>query len=327
MVSIILPVYNARTDLKRCVQSVLSQTYGDFELILINDGSTDGSAALCDELAAGDSRITVIHQENAGVSVARNTGLDAARGEWVCFVDADDTLEPDMLERTLDAARQHDVQLVLFDPYVRAKGQSRAEVDSMPFFPESTVVTKKEMTPTQLRFMAGTVWRILYKRALIESNGLRFDEILPLSEDRLFNIGALGCCDRLYYLRQPLYHYWVNPGSAARKYRENMMDVVINTHKRLSAALETYWGPEYLPIYERVNLVDGALLCVYNAFSPKSSMTLGQKYGQVKQIVNRPEIRCAYEKLEKKSVRQQLVWHRCCALLCVTAWLWHLKHR
>lgn len=325
MVSIIVPVYNAQQYLENCVQSILAQTYRDFQLILVNDGSTDESGNLCDGFAARDSRVTVIHQKNAGVSAARNAGLAVASGEYIGFVDADDTIVPEMLEQTVGAACQHKVDMVIFDPYV-CEGD-KTSVDSLHFFPESTVVYKKEITPERLRYMAGAVWRALYSREVLRRNNLKFDSTLPLSEDRIFNIEAMGCCEKLYYLRQPLYRYWINPGSAVRKYRPDMLDVVLNTHHRMEQTLRTYWGETYLPIYERVNLVDDALLCVYNVFSPQITLSFKEKYAQVKQIVNNPQFWKAYEKLQKRTLLQNLFYQKRVLLLCAIAWLWNKKHK
>ena len=98
LLSVIVPVYNAEKYLDRCVRSIVNQTYKNLEIILINDGSTDRSGAMCDEWADADARIQVVHSENHGVSHARNMGLDLARGDWITFVDNDDWIEPDMYE-------------------------------------------------------------------------------------------------------------------------------------------------------------------------------------------------------------------------------------
>ena len=101
LVSIIVPVYNAERYLHRCIDSVLAQTYTNFELLLINDGSKDNSGEICDKYAVKDSRIRVFHKENGGVSSARNMGIDEAKGEWLSFIDSDDWIEPTMYEKML----------------------------------------------------------------------------------------------------------------------------------------------------------------------------------------------------------------------------------
>ena len=125
-VSVIVPVYNVRKFLPACVASVRGQTMKDLELILVDDGSTDGSGELCDALAKKDARIRVLHTENGGQGRARNLGLDIARGEYVAFVDADDAATPEMLAAALAQARQENADMVVFgmkERYVDSQGQ------------------------------------------------------------------------------------------------------------------------------------------------------------------------------------------------------------
>ena len=112
-ISVIVPVYKAEAWLARCVDSILAQTFRDLEVILVDDGSPDGSGALCEGYAAADSRVKAIHKANGGVSSARNAGIEAASGEWVAFVDSDDWLEPDYLERLADRLTGPDCDVVM----------------------------------------------------------------------------------------------------------------------------------------------------------------------------------------------------------------------
>ena len=123
MVSIIVPVYNAELTIRRCVDSICAQKFSDFELILINDGSTDLSGVICEKYAASDSRIIVIHKENGGVSSARNAGLKYAKGEWITFIDADDEVTPSYLENMISNGAD-DVDLVIsYSTIVDQNGQ------------------------------------------------------------------------------------------------------------------------------------------------------------------------------------------------------------
>lgn len=327
MVSIIIPVYNCEAYIDRCICSVLAQTYHQIELILIDDGSKDNSGAICDAWAAKDSRVKVLHQENAGVSAARNAGLDAATGEYIGFVDADDWVEPQMVEQLLEAARSSDADMVLFDPVVHVEATGQTHVDSMLFFPQSIALSKDQITPEKLRFIAGTIWRFLYKKELLQIHKLRFDTRLPLSEDRLFNICALGCSKKVYYLRVPFYHYWINAASATSKYRPDMLQIVLDTQALTEEALLRYWGREYIPIYEKVNVVDGAVLCVNNAFSPQIRLPFASRYRQVRQVLHNERIQSAMQTHKIKSVRQWMVKHRCSLMLCAVAMLWQAKHK
>ena len=114
-ISIIVPVYKTEAYLEKCVDSILAQTFRDFELLLIDDGSPDNCPALCEEAAARDPRIRVIHQKNAGLSAARNTGVEAARGEWIGFVDSDDSIAPEMYETLLTYAQRDGAQIAVCD--------------------------------------------------------------------------------------------------------------------------------------------------------------------------------------------------------------------
>ena len=326
-VSIIVPVYNAEKLLDRCINSILGQTYTNLELILINDGSKDNSGAMCDFWAEKDARVKVIHQENQGVSATRNVGLDVAQGDYICFVDADDWLESDMVEQAYTEACANAAEIVLFDPYVHMVKTGKTHVDSIHFYEESTKIAKTDITPEHLRYMAGTIWRLLYKKSLLEHYNIRFDTQLPLSEDRIFNMAALGCSEAIYYLRKPLYHYWINEASATSKYRKNMLDIVLITQEQTICALNQYWDASFVPIYERLNIVDGALLCVYNVFSSKNKSNFISKYNAVKAVVTHEQIIAAYALLKKLTLRQWLVKHKCCLLLCAVGIAWNLKNR
>lgn len=114
LVSFIIPIYNAEKYLDECIKSIIKQTYSNFELLLVNDGSTDNSAIICDTYANKDSRIKVIHKINGGVSSARNIGLDNAKGEYICFVDADDVIHPKLLETTLSVLMETQQDIIIY---------------------------------------------------------------------------------------------------------------------------------------------------------------------------------------------------------------------
>ena len=176
VISIIVPIYNAGKTLHRCIDSILSQTYTSWELLLVDDGSTDSSGVICDEYAAQDARVRVFHKENGGVSSARNVGLDNARGEWVTFVDADDYIEENFLksfEGNLDA------DLVVGNIQMIRK-QEKEEFSSH-ISPGYYNDIKSEVANclTNLCFLAP--WGKIFRRQLVL--GLHFDESMCISED------------------------------------------------------------------------------------------------------------------------------------------------
>ena len=171
-ISIIVPVYKTERFLSACISSILAQTFTDFELILVDDGSPDSCPALCDAAAAKDSRIRVIHQKNRGLSVARNAGLDAAEGEWIAFVDSDDTITPDFCTKLYHAAQEAGAQMAVCN--------YRQVDEALPPIREQYLHVRREvLTPEQalehstlLPYMV--VWNKLYHRSIFAQ--LRFAE-------------------------------------------------------------------------------------------------------------------------------------------------------
>lgn len=183
-VSVIVPVYNAEGFVVRGIDSILAQSYMDFELILVDDGSKDGSGAICDDYARRDNRVRVIHQLNAGVSCARNAGLQVAKGEWVTFVDSDDIVLDCFLESLLAAVNRDEQIDLAYCGYAIVEGRT-----SIKTYQSATYIGKQQLhdvlSSTNLLYRCSP-WAKLFRRSIIVENGLRFDEKLSISEDRLF---------------------------------------------------------------------------------------------------------------------------------------------
>lgn len=214
-VSIIVPVYNAEKTLERCVDSILNQTYQDFELLLVDDGSPDGSGALCDAYARQDSRVRVFHQENAGVSAARNLALDHAAGEYLQFLDSDDWITPDATSSLVRAAREHQCDLVIADFYrvCEDRVSHKGDID------DPVVLTQEEyaahMMENPADFYYGVLWNKLYRRDIVEAHHLRMDPEISWCEDFMFNLEYIRQARRFYALQVPIYYYVKTKGSLA----------------------------------------------------------------------------------------------------------------
>lgn len=206
--SIIVPVYNTAAFLPRCLESLIGQTYRNLEIICVDDGSTDGSAAILDEYAAKDVRIKVIHQENAGVSAARNRGLDAATGELVAFVDADDWLEANTYETAVQAFCAG-VDMVCFGCMVDGVSDATLE-EYCNRIPSGQV----QVTPRLVSRMNASVWNKVYRRKLLEDYDIRFPEGVAYGEDSAFFYCVAGVGTWIIGLPQRFYHYEQTPGSA-----------------------------------------------------------------------------------------------------------------
>ena len=208
-VSIIVPVYNAEKTIERCVNSILNQTYKDFELLLLDDGSTDGSGMICDDYAKRDGRVRVCHKENSGVSDTRNQAIDMAEGEYLQFVDADDRVAMEATQLLVERAQRTQADMVICH-YYRVVGKKRKSVHG--FLETDKVLTQREFA-TQLMeepssFYYGVMWNKLYRTAIIHDHHIRCSEELGWSEDFLFNLEYIRYCQTFASIQLPLYYYY-----------------------------------------------------------------------------------------------------------------------
>lgn len=201
MISIIVPIYNAERYLNKCIDSILSQSFVGFELVLINDGSTDSSGAICEKYAVMDNRVKVFHKKNGGVGSARNMGLEKATGDWVMFVDADDWIELDCLE-VCYRSLHNNIELLVFSCNWAA--------DSL--LPDRICSTKsdfKEILPLYIdKVVFTSPWCKLFKRSKIEELDLKFnEELMFFGEDTLFVFEYLKNIKSMQLLSKQFYHY------------------------------------------------------------------------------------------------------------------------
>ena len=203
-ISVIVPVYNAEKYLHRCVDSILTQTFTDFELLLINDGSKDKSGAICDEYAAKDSRVRVFHKENGGVSSARNLGLDNAKGEWITFVDSDDWIVSDMYEKMLQKLVKNNADLCLCDINMYWGD----EVADLVYEHCLSVVNEKDK---DVEMFINSSWHsccnIMAKKDLFDVYELRSPNGIAYCEDFHLSVRLLFYASRVVKVNEPLYVY------------------------------------------------------------------------------------------------------------------------
>ena len=220
-ISVIIPIYNAEKYLPRCLDSIINQTYSNLEIILINDGSSDASGNICDSYAKEDSRVKVIHQSNAGVSAARNAGLDIATGDYISFVDPDDWIESNMYEVLVGTIQDKEIDILRFNAY--RKGEI---INKLPFRGEYSNKELEEKILLPLigaekfggMFILGVLWLHLYKREVIEDNHIRFNPQLRRCEDRLFTLSSIIHAKSILFVDEVLYHYEVYDNSLSNRY-------------------------------------------------------------------------------------------------------------
>lgn len=255
MVTIIVPVFNIKKYLPGCVQSLLAQTHRDIEILLVNDGSTDGSDALCNSLAASDRRIRVIHKENGGLSDARNAGLDRAKGDWILFVDGDDYLVPNAVERLLEQAKP-DVDFVQF-LYQETEDNDWLPDPDQPANP--VICRKTRQFFDRLYHMGGVAASSctkLWNRRIFD--GVRFQKGI-LHEDEELITRVLPRCETVIYTDLVLYGYMMRGGSIVRSdFKPKHLDVFSIMEQRIQVLREL--GFEDLVLKTQGRLFTTALL-------------------------------------------------------------------
>lgn len=228
-ISVIVPVYNTEEYLPRCIDSILAQTFTDFELILINDGSTDNSGEICDEYAAKDKRIIVIHKENGGVCSARNKGIEIAQGEWIAFVDSDDIISPTYLS-DFPKNKENDMELC---GIVSFNGESF--VSSQPevnYTGEDLVQYYEEL----FSYRANTSpWAKIIKREILQKYQIKFDINITLTEDTVFILALLNYVCKIHIIPNTNYYY-NSPNNSIKKYNISLEQIKYNLEQSIDSA-------------------------------------------------------------------------------------------
>lgn len=227
MISIIVPVYNCEEKyFSKCIDSILEQTYKDFELIIINDGSTNNIEQICQKYEKKDNRICYIKKENEGVSATRNLGIEKSKGKWIMFVDADDWLEADACEKLVKET-SIDIDVIIGSTYINQK----QEIDKLYKYK-----VKKEIENTEeliVSIFIDTIskysyvdvpWAKLYKRDFLIENNIFFKENLFLAEDGLFNFEVYLYAKKIIYFPDCIYHYRLNNESACNTFNAKMIE-------------------------------------------------------------------------------------------------------
>ena len=259
LVSIIVPIYNAQDHIARCVESIRRQTYQNLEILLLNDGSQDVSLQVCQMYAGVDKRIILIDKANSGVAATRNLGLQYAKGEYLQFVDADDTILPNATELLVDRAQRFDADLVIahYNRITPPRPRSEeAEAKRCPPPPPFGFLLEGPMNKEQFAaglmqepasFYYGVMWNKLYRADIVHAHDdILCAEELDWSEDLYFNLSYIRYAEKFYALSTPIYNYYNTPGSAVHTVL-NPVNIVTTR-----AALFNY----YKDLYEHMGLYE-----------------------------------------------------------------------
>lgn len=227
LISIIVPVYNTEKFLRKCIESILKQSYKNIEIILINDGSTDGSNQICLEYAEIDSRIITIYQKNGGVSKARNKGLEIANGDYIVFIDSDDFVEEHYVKELYCKIQNYDIVICGIGRFINGKKKSE--------FLEEHEMNKYELIAQTLesKFIGGYPVNKIFKKSIIEKYNIRFNEKIHIGEDMIWILDYLNHCEKGIYISEVLYYYRLNDNSMLqssirhKKFNKKNLEVLI----------------------------------------------------------------------------------------------------
>lgn len=293
-ISVIVPVYQAEALLEGCVESVKSQTFTDWELILIDDGSRDGSPAICDRCAAEDPRIRVFHKPNGGVSTARNLGLEKASGDYIAFLDADDRFVPRTLETLWSLCQQAGADSAgCAHTNLWPNGAEGTELLLPEGVYDAQGIREKIVYPLLGDRLAqpvfnGFIWRFLFSAEIIRSANITFEG--AYLEDELFLMEYFCNAHCLAVTEQPLYRYLLNPNSATHKYMKDLMQVFDRFMERKEGVAARYALESARPQWRENSNWAGLLIFVGNEYAKGNPKTIRQRQQAVEELCRRPDM-------------------------------------
>ncbi|TPE68977.1 glycosyltransferase family 2 protein [Halalkalibacterium halodurans] len=319
LISIIVPVYKVKEEyLRDCIDSLKNQTFNDIEIILVDDGTPDNGGDICDEYAQNDKRIRVIHQNNQGVSSARNSGIEAATGDWVTFVDADDWIELNTCEILKNVIRKEgaDIDFFIFSLKVN---QTNKELENPFWGTNYSALEKGDREELQVQLlhksisyyspphnMVGVAVCKLYKRTFLKENNLKYNTSLSVCEDGVFAFQALEKANKVFYVNHFLYHYRKHSDSATHRYRENAEVDYTKGLKALESCLIEFdkKGKFYIALYFRTIL---NIFVICNQFYCNSNNTLStlEKIRSIQKLCNSEPYLSSI-----KNIRLKLFWDK-----------------
>lgn len=296
-VSLLVAVYNTETYIERCLESLLNQSLSNIEIILVNDGSTDKSPEIMEVYEKRDERIRVIHQNNQGLGAVRNRGIEAAQGEFIAFIDADDWIKPDYCLRMYEKAKAGGDDLVICEYTAEFADTGRTAV--------STIASAYQDRPKQTYLkdlfegkVSGFSWNKLYSRAMIEKHQLRFplrDELEHV-EDQYFSLRAHFFARTVSYVDEPLYHYQIHLTSIVQSYQKKLFDSGLVLYRLNEAFLRENGSLQEYRQELDFFIVQHGTVCLLNEWKRNNGGLLAEKWSNISRICADPVFRLSLSK-------------------------------
>lgn len=312
-ISIIVPVYNVEQYIENCLDSLVKQTLKDIEIIIVDDGSPDNSSEIYNKYAKRDNRIKIIKKQNAGVSEARNTGMEAATGEFYMFVDSDDWLPLDSCEILYNEYTRSQADMILADAYIVTNGKvKKNDVFKEPFTTNDPEFFKAYQK-TCIGYCynpnpavkwnipgLGSPWNKLFNSKIIKENNLRFDPYVKgIYDDNLFTLYYLMHIKSLSYVKKPVYYFRLVSGSLTQGYKKNTLDINSRIFKRIDEFMTATGNREYYleAFYVYVIRRFSKSMNVY-FFANNNDKTRNEVFAELKQVMNLEPYKTAIKKVD-----------------------------
>lgn len=290
-VSVIIPIYNVEKYIDRGLTNFLKQTYQNFEILLVDDGSTDGSPALCEAWAARYDRIHVFHKENGGSGSARNFGIEKANGEYIYFFDIDDLADDTLLEYCVRTMDESDADMMVFsyrNKDVTTGQEYEIVMDDICI--KSNDELRNAYVDQFVMKMNGFPWNKMYRRSFLNEHHLRFEDLL-IQQDEVFNLSIYPHVTKMVISSKVLYTYYIyNKGNTRSRFIPNRFDIYLTVNSQFRSLIE-YWqlDDNRLNDYLYKRFYNGVLQCMlFNITHLKCSWTKHEKYKQMQYIMNIP---------------------------------------
>ncbi len=310
-VSVIMPVYGVEKFVGKAIESIQAQTLKDFEFLIVDDGTKDRSGIICDEYAAKDPRITVIHKDNGGAPSARNAAMDIAKGKYYYFMDSDDWAEPTMLEDMVALAEKTDAQLVVTGYYIDTYYSDTAYYTQEQTQPDALYESKEAFRRAAYALFDAnllyTPWNKLYSGDYLRENNLRFSN--TFWDDFPFNLSVIRDIERVAVSSKKYYHFMrARAESETAKYHANMYEKREEEH-RWMVELYDYWDVHDEASMEFVarRYIERVIGCIENVANPACKLSRKEKHAEIRRIITSKTVRTQLPLMKARSKYMKLM--------------------
>lgn len=316
VVSVIIPIYNVRGFIDKGIKQVLKQTYQEYEIILIDDGSTDGSLDECIKWEQNEERITVLHQDNNGAGSARNLGIENAKGEYIYFFDIDDEIHPKLLDYNVRCMEEFDADIVVFGyRSIDVVYNLESRVSFTETYIKSNAQLKDIFVSEFIQKINGFPWNKFYRKSFLDTYNLRFEN-QRIQQDEVFNLLCYRHISKMFISPEIFYDYYVySKGNTRSSFIRDRFDIYKSVRKHFEE-LKSYWNlkDNVLNNYLSKRFYDGVITCLtFNLIHPDNTFSKNEKRAEINRIMSDPLTIEAFEYADHASLGlEQVLYRRAC---------------